>query len=103
MSGIDGIERGIQQPKPDPGHPKIADTVQYRPGGIVAAESGFRLLFMQEVVHVDILCLYRHRPDIFKEMRGMGVFLRVTVGMMHTVQNGVSPWIQERRALGNKG
>ena len=35
-------------------------------------------------------------------MGGMGVFLRVAIGMVHPVQNGISTGIQKRRALGNK-
>jgi len=33
----------------------------------------------------------------------MGVFLRVTIGMMHPVQDSIRPGIQEGRTLGDKG
>src|ERR1700754_1082163 len=34
------IEGCIKQSEPDPGHPEVADPVQYRPGRIIAAKSG---------------------------------------------------------------
>ena len=33
----------------------------------------------------------------------MRVFLRITVGMMHPVKNGIGPGIQKRGSLGEKG
>ena len=102
MRGKRNIKGDIPDPKRDPGHPKITDPVKKGPLGIISPEGGLGFFFIQEVVHVDILGLHGHMPDIFKEMRRMGVLFRVAVRMVHTMQNGIGPGVQKRRTLGDK-
>ena len=102
MRGKCDIKSSIPDGKSDPGHPEITDPVDHRPGGIITPESRLRLLFIQEIIHVDILRLHRHMPDILKEVRRVRVLFRIAVRMMHTMQDSVCPGIQERRTLGNE-
>jgi hypothetical protein len=43
-----------------------------------------------------------HVPDIFKEMRGMRVLIRIAIGVMHAVHYGIRTWIKKGRALNKK-
>jgi len=58
---------------------------------------------MQQVVHVYVLGLHRHGPNIFKKVGGMGILLGIAIGMMHPVKDGIGPGIQKGGALRNKG
>ena len=95
MGGEGEIEGEVADAEGDAGYPEIADTVQDGPFGVVATEGGFGFFFMEEVVHVDVLCFHRHGPDVFEEMGGVGIFFGVAIGVMHTVQDGVGAGIQE--------
>ena len=41
-------------------------------------------------------------PHILKEMRRVGVLLRIAVGMMHAMQDSIGPGIQKGRPLRNE-
>ena len=102
--GSEGHIKGdISETENDPGDPEIADAIHHRPTWVVAAKCGFGFFFIQEIVHIDILRLHGHAPDVLEEMRGMGILFRVAVGVMHPVQDGISPGVQKGRALGQKG
>jgi hypothetical protein len=97
------IERKIPYTECDPRRPKVTEAVQGRPDGIVAPESRFGLLLVQEVVHIDVLGLNRHRPHILKKMRGMRVLLGIAIRMMHPVEDSVGARVQKGRPLRDKG
>jgi hypothetical protein len=103
MSSKRHIEGKIPYTKRDPRQPMVAKVVQCRPDGIVAPESGFGLLFVQEVVHIDVFGLHRHRPHILKKMRRMRILLGIAIRMMHPVKDRISAGIQKGRALRDKG
>ena len=103
MGGKCRIKSHIPDTKRNTGDPKIADSVQYRPGRIISPESRFGLLSMEQIIHIDILCLHGHGPDVLEEMRGMRIFLGIAVSVVHPVQDGVSAGVEKRRALRNKG
>ena len=47
MGGKYSIKGDIADAEGDAGDPEIADSVKYGPNGIIAAESGFGLFFME--------------------------------------------------------
>jgi len=97
------IKCNIRYNECDPGRPTVAEAVQGRPDGIVATESRFGLLIVQEVVHIDVLGLNRHRPHVFEKMWGMGVLLGIAIRVMHPVKDRIGAGIQKGRSLRDKG
>ena len=97
------IVRKIPYAECNPRLPKVTKPVQGGPDGIVAPESQFWLLLVQEVVHIDVLGLYRHRPDVFEKMRGMGILAGIAIRMMHPVEDRIGAGIEKGRALRDKG
>src|SRR5450432_1971737 len=102
MGSESHIKSDIPDAEGDPGDPEVTDAIHHGPVRVISAKGGFRLFFMEEVVHINILCLHGHVPYVFKEMRGMGILFRVAIGMMHAVEDRVSPRVQERRTLTEK-
>jgi hypothetical protein len=99
MGGKSNIERNIAESKQEPDGPGVGDPVHQLPLGVMALECFFRLHIVLGIIEVNILGMYGHVPDIFKKMRGMRVFLGITVCVMHTVHDGICPGIKKGRAL----
>ena len=103
MGGEGHIESDIPDPEGDPGDPEIADAVDNGPIGVIASEGRFGLFPMQQIIHINILCLHGHVPNVLKEMRGMRILFGVAVRVVHPVEDGISARVQEGGALGQEG
>ena len=97
------IKGHVTETEHNTGDPEIAEPVQYGPGRIISPESRFGLLSIEQIIHVDILCLHGHGPDVLEEMRRMRILFGIAVGVMHPVEDGVGAGVEKRRTLGNKG
>jgi len=97
------VEGDITEAEQDTGGPEIADPVDYGPGRIISPEGRLGLLFVEQIFHVDILCLYGHGPHVLEEMGGMGVFFGIAIGVVHPVEDGVGAWVEKGGALRDKG
>jgi hypothetical protein len=58
---------------------------------------------MEQIIHIDILCLHGHGPDVLEEMRRMRIFFGIAVGVVHPVEDSVGAGIEKRGTLGHKG
>jgi hypothetical protein len=98
------IERNIPGHKRKTGNDAIPETIHFIPDGqILFCELGIGCHSVIQKVIVHDAGLPHHVPYVFKKMRAMGILFGITVYVMHTMHNCISPWHQVGRPLGKPG
>ena len=103
MRGEMNVKQGIKYPKRNPCYPGIAKFIKKGPFGIVTAESWLRFNLEFCITYIDIFGLHGHAPDILEKVWGMRILFCITIGMVHTVHDGICTWIEKRGSLSYEG
>lgn len=85
------VKRNIERDEKQAGYPKIAYVIDERPGRVTINKLRLRLGFKVAVRQVYIFGLNHQTPNILNKMWRVRVFLGIAIGMVHTVNDGISP------------